>query len=66
MTARCTTGYIPPCRLASIISWTLLWWVARDEGGCLSRDTVRAVYDGTLFYGIAERRRARALASKYE
>ncbi len=40
--------------------------MARDERGRLTRDTVRAVYDGTLFYSIAERRRARALASKYE
>ncbi|GFR43377.1 hypothetical protein Agub_g4449, partial [Astrephomene gubernaculifera] len=52
--------------LASTISWTLLWLVARDERGVVSREAVRSCYDGTLFYRIAEARRARALASKYE
>ncbi len=53
-------------RLASTVSWTLLWWVARDERGVVGRETLRSCYDGTLFYKIAERRRAQSLASKYE
>ncbi|GLC40918.1 hypothetical protein PLESTF_001056100 [Pleodorina starrii] len=52
--------------LASFISWSLLWLVARDERGVVSREALRCCYDGTLFYHIAERRRARAMESKYE
>ncbi|KAG2502065.1 hypothetical protein HYH03_000559 [Edaphochlamys debaryana] len=52
--------------LASFMSWGLLWLIARDSAGVLSREAVRGCFDGTLFYRIAEQRRARALASKYE
>ncbi|KAG2439429.1 hypothetical protein HXX76_004785 [Chlamydomonas incerta] len=52
--------------LASAVSWGLLYGVARDERGVLGREAVRRCFDGTLFYALAEGRRARALASKYE
>lgn len=52
--------------LASAVSWGLLYSVARDERGVLGREAVRRCFDGTLFYALAEGRRARALASKYE
>ncbi|KXZ52072.1 hypothetical protein GPECTOR_10g1095 [Gonium pectorale] len=51
---------------ASLTSWTLLWWVARDERGVLGRERVRRCYDGTLFYAIAQQRRAQALAPKLD
>lgn len=33
--------------------WATLWWVAHDEAGLLSREKVRANYDGTLWPRIA-------------
>lgn len=36
--------------------WGATWWVARDERGLLTREAVRQMYDGSLWYHIAARR----------
>jgi len=40
-------------RLAAKSEWEMLYKVAKDKDGRLPKDTVRAVYDGTLFYQLA-------------
>ncbi|XP_066322545.1 probable peroxygenase 4 [Miscanthus floridulus] len=39
--------------LAAKSEWEMLYKVAKDKDGRLPKDTVRAVYDGTLFYQLA-------------
>ena len=46
---------LAPCtnhRLAAKAEWEMLYKVAKDKDGRLPKDTVRAVYDGTLFYQL--------------
>ncbi|XP_066332447.1 probable peroxygenase 5 [Miscanthus floridulus] len=38
--------------LAAKSEWEMLYKVAKDKDGRLPKDTVRAVYDGTLFYQL--------------
>ncbi|XXG53641.1 hypothetical protein AAC387_Pa03g1706 [Persea americana] len=45
-----------------ILSWTewkLLYWLGKDEKGLLHRDTIRGVYDGSLFVRLENERDAR-------
>lgn len=59
--ARC-----PPlrCRLATLTSWTLLWLLAHEpDTGMVRREDVRCCYNGTLFYRLAEARRAQRSGS---
>lgn len=44
-------------RLASLGEWWLLWLIAADPSGVVSREKIRGCFDGTLFYRIAEERR---------
>lgn len=36
-------------RLASYTEWKILYVLCKDKDGLLQRETVRAVYDGSLF-----------------
>lgn len=36
-------------RFASKTEWKFLYYLARDKKGFLHKDTMRAVYDGSLF-----------------
>jgi hypothetical protein len=37
------------CRLASWTEWKILYILCKDKNGLLHKDTVKAVYDGSLF-----------------
>jgi len=37
------------CRLASYSEWKFLYDLCKDSNGLLHRETIRAVYDGSLF-----------------
>ena len=47
------------------LSWLALWFVAHDVNGVVSKERIRALYDGTLFSELAaqcdRKRRARPL-----
>jgi len=40
-------------RVAAKAEWEMLYDLAKDKDGRLQKDTVRAVYDGALFYQLA-------------
>jgi len=40
-------------RVAAKAEWEILYDLAKDKDGRLQKDTVRAVYDGALFYQLA-------------
>jgi len=40
-------------RVAAKAEWGMLYELAKDKDGLLQKDTVRAVYDGSLFYQLA-------------
>ena len=44
------------CRLASYTEWKMLYILCKDENGLLHKDTVRGVYDGSLFERMAKER----------
>lgn len=35
--------------IAARLEWWTLWWIAKDERGLLSKERVRAMYDGSLW-----------------
>jgi peroxygenase len=37
---------------AAVLEWSALWWIAADEDGLLTKERVRASYDGTLWYTL--------------
>lgn len=37
------------CRVAAYTEWKILYVLCKDKNGLLHKDTVRAVYDGSLF-----------------
>lgn len=41
-------------RLASFVEWKILYILCKDKKGLLQKDTVRAVYDGSLFEQMAK------------
>ncbi|KAK2989364.1 hypothetical protein RJ640_005826 [Escallonia rubra] len=40
--------------IASYAEWKILYILCKDKNGMLNRDTIRAVYDGSLFEKMAE------------
>ncbi|KAJ4816748.1 Caleosin-related family protein [Rhynchospora pubera] len=46
-----TTGQI-----AARAEWNLLYRIAKDKDGLLQKDTVRGVYDGSLFFKLEQKR----------
>lgn len=49
------------CRIASYSEWKILYMLCKDKTGLLHKDTIQAVYDGTLFEHMAMEK---ALAGK--
>ncbi|KAG8382715.1 hypothetical protein BUALT_Bualt05G0106200 [Buddleja alternifolia] len=45
--------------LASYSEWKILYILCKDKNGMLHKDTVRAVYDGSLFERLAKERAAK-------
>ena len=43
-------------RVASYAEWKILYGLCKDKNGLLHRDTVRAVYDGSLFENMEKER----------
>lgn len=37
-------------RVGAYAEWKLLYYLCKDKNGLLHKDTVKAVYDGTLFH----------------
>jgi peroxygenase len=44
---------------AERLEWWVLWWLAKDERGLLSKERIRANYDGTLWELLAAKREGR-------
>ncbi|XP_044494548.1 probable peroxygenase 5 [Mangifera indica] len=44
-------------RVASFAEWKLLYDLSKDKDGLLHKDTVRAIYDGSLFYQLEKGRK---------
>jgi len=36
-------------RIGGFVEWSILYKLAKDKNGLLQKDTIRAVYDGSLF-----------------
>lgn len=45
--------------LASWTEWKVLFFLCKDKNGLLQKDTVRAVYDGSLFEKMEKERATR-------
>lgn len=48
-------------RLAARAEWRVLYMLGRDKDGLLQKDTVRAVYDGTLFWELEKQHKKGSL-----
>jgi peroxygenase len=44
------------CRVASYTEWKILYTLCKDKNGLLHKDTIRAVYDGSLFERMEKER----------
>ena len=44
------------CRVASYTEWKILYTLCKDKDGLLHKDTIRAVYDGSLFERMEKER----------
>lgn len=47
------------CRLAAFVEWRILFMLGKDEKGLLQKETVRAVFDGSLFDQLAAKQKAK-------
>ncbi|CAL5428268.1 unnamed protein product [Camellia sinensis] len=43
-------------RIGSFAEWTILYILCKDKNGLLQKDTIRGVYDGSLFEQMAEKK----------
>jgi peroxygenase len=51
-------------RLGGFTEWKVLYALCKDKDGFLHKDTVRAVYDGSLFERMEEEKKAKESAKK--
>jgi peroxygenase len=54
----CKTAHPIPHRLAANAEWRLLYSVAKDKDGLLQRETVRGVFDASLFERLQDRKKS--------
>ena len=52
------------CRLGGFTEWKVLYSLCKDKDGFLHKDTVRAVYDGSLFERLEQERKAKKESRK--
>jgi peroxygenase len=50
--------------LGGFTEWKVLYALCKDKDGFLHKDTVRAVYDGSLFERMEEEKKAKESAKK--
>jgi peroxygenase len=51
-------------RLGGFTEWKVLYALCKDKDGFLHKDTVRAVYDGSLFERMEQETKAKESAKK--
>jgi peroxygenase len=49
---------------AARLEWWALWLLSADEGGVVSKEKVRASFDGSLWYLLADENEKREAARK--
>lgn len=54
------------CRVASWTEWKILYVLCKDSRGLLHKDTIRAVYDGSLFERMEKERIEKSASKKNE
>ncbi|KAI3720151.1 hypothetical protein L6452_21062 [Arctium lappa] len=50
--------------IGGLSEWKILYYLAKDKNGLLSKETIRAVYDGSLFEKMAQEKLAKKEAHK--
>lgn len=51
-------------RLGGFTEWKVLYSLGKDENGFLHKDTVRAVYDGSLFERLEKEQKSKESTKK--
>ncbi|KAF1889955.1 hypothetical protein Lal_00025285 [Lupinus albus] len=51
-------------RLASFVEWKILYVLAKDKDDLLTKETVRAVYDGSLFQQLEKKHSKKEINEK--
>jgi peroxygenase len=44
------------CRAAANLEWSLAYSLLKDKDGFLTKEAIRGVYDGSIFYEIERKR----------
>jgi peroxygenase len=44
------------CRAAANLEWSLAYLLLKDKDGFLTKEAIRGVYDGSIFYEIERKR----------
>ena len=54
--------FVDSCRGANKLEWGVAYWLLKDESGCVSREAIRSMYDGSVFYYLEKKQTAKSMA----